>query len=103
MSEVLGTQRRARGVCVSGGLTDRPAHRSALGSTRPTGAQEGGPCFGAAAMQGWRVRMEDAHVANLTLGDPAQRLSLFGVFDGHVRAYVYMDVSLPTHSANLLV
>ena len=53
--------------------------------TQHTGAQEGGPCFGAAAMQGWRVRMEDAHVANLTLGDPAQRLSLFGVFDGHVR------------------
>lgn len=51
-----------------------------------TGAREGGPRFGAAAMQGWRVRMEDAHVANLALGDPAQRLSLFGVFDGHVRA-----------------
>jgi len=39
-------------------------------------------------MQGWRVRMEDAHVAEVALGDPEQRLSLFGVFDGHVSSFV---------------
>jgi protein phosphatase 1G len=31
-------------------------------------------------MQGWRRSMEDAHIANLDLGDG---VSIFGVFDGH--------------------
>ena len=31
-------------------------------------------------MQGWRGNMEDAHIANLDIGDG---ISLFGVFDGH--------------------
>lgn len=31
-------------------------------------------------MQGWRRTMEDAHIANLDIGDG---VSIFGVFDGH--------------------
>jgi len=31
-------------------------------------------------MQGWRRSMEDAHIANITLGNG---ISVFGVFDGH--------------------
>lgn len=38
--------------------------------------------FGLAAMQGWRVSMEDAHIAELEL-DPANKTALFSVFDGH--------------------
>lgn len=41
-------------------------------------------------MQGWRISMEDAHIAVLDLlsgtpaaKDHAQKLSFFGVFDGH--------------------
>lgn len=41
-------------------------------------------------MQGWRISMEDAHIAILDLlhgkpeaKDHAQKLSFFGVFDGH--------------------
>ncbi|PSR80940.1 phosphatase 2C-domain-containing protein [Coniella lustricola] len=46
--------------------------------------------YGVSAMQGWRISMEDAHIAVLDLlaGSPdakdhAQQLSFFGVFDGH--------------------
>lgn len=47
--------------------------------------------YGVSAMQGWRISMEDAHIAVLDLlagkteaakAHP-QRLSFFGVFDGH--------------------
>ena len=38
--------------------------------------------FVAAGMQGWRLNMEDAHVAALNL-EPDKKVSLFGVFDGH--------------------
>lgn len=38
--------------------------------------------YGLAAMQGWRVSMEDAHIAALDL-DPTTKTSLFSVFDGH--------------------
>lgn len=41
-------------------------------------------------MQGWRISMEDAHTAELNLPPPdndtkthPDRLSFFGVFDGH--------------------
>ena len=33
-------------------------------------------------MQGWRKRMEDAHIAKINLG-PSKTLNIFGVFDGH--------------------
>eukprot|EP00186_Timspurckia_oligopyrenoides_P004742 CAMPEP_0182441500 /NCGR_PEP_ID=MMETSP1172-20130603/475_1 /TAXON_ID=708627 /ORGANISM="Timspurckia oligopyrenoides, Strain CCMP3278" /LENGTH=430 /DNA_ID=CAMNT_0024635835 /DNA_START=278 /DNA_END=1570 /DNA_ORIENTATION=+ len=36
--------------------------------------------YGASAMQGWRVSMEDAHIA---MPDFAENQSLFAVFDGH--------------------
>jgi serine/threonine protein phosphatase PrpC len=33
-------------------------------------------------MQGWRKRMEDSHISDLSLNsDP--KLNVFGVFDGH--------------------
>ena len=35
--------------------------------------------FGASAMQGWRYRMEDAHLHSLNNSN----LDIFGVFDGH--------------------
>ncbi|KAH8584972.1 phosphatase 2C [Cryptosporidium sp. chipmunk genotype I] len=38
--------------------------------------------FGVSGMQGWRVSMEDAHIALPKL-DKHPELSLFGVFDGH--------------------
>ncbi|KAM5352546.1 hypothetical protein ACJ41O_005268 [Fusarium nematophilum] len=42
--------------------------------------------YGVSAMQGWRISMEDAHTAVLDL-DPSKshkdKLSFFGVFDGH--------------------
>ncbi len=50
--------------------------------------------FGVSAMQGWRISMEDAHAAVLDLqaedaekgfvaASPEDRLSFFGVYDGH--------------------
>jgi len=50
--------------------------------------------FGVSAMQGWRISMEDAHAAVLDLQVPGDakdfnaasaddRLSFFGVYDGH--------------------
>jgi protein phosphatase 1G len=36
----------------------------------------------ACGMQGWRKRMEDAHVASMNIGQ-TKSISLFGVFDGH--------------------
>ncbi|KAL5091777.1 Protein phosphatase 2C 2 [Trichoderma cf. simile WF8] len=46
--------------------------------------------YGVSAMQGWRISMEDAHTAELNLTPPdndtkthPDRLSFFGVFDGH--------------------
>jgi protein phosphatase PTC2/3 len=47
--------------------------------------------YGVSAMQGWRISMEDAHTTVLDLlsntpeaaKDHPQRLSFFGVFDGH--------------------
>ncbi len=38
--------------------------------------------YGATGMQGWRLNMEDAHLAVLSYGgDPSA--ALFAVFDGH--------------------
>ncbi|GMT09283.1 hypothetical protein PFISCL1PPCAC_580 [Pristionchus fissidentatus] len=41
--------------------------------------------YAMATMQGWRVDMEDAHVAELSMGDasPFSSWSFFAVFDGH--------------------
>ena len=33
-------------------------------------------------MQGWRKRMEDAHISSLDIG-PSKQTQIFGVFDGH--------------------
>ena len=38
--------------------------------------------YGACGMQGWRKRMEDAHIADINLGNSGQ-IHIFGVFDGH--------------------
>lgn len=43
--------------------------------------------FGVASMQGWRLRMEDAHLA-LPDFDKKRKIGLFGVFDGHGGAAV---------------
>ena len=38
--------------------------------------------FGSCGMQGWRKRMEDAHISDISQGDQKQ-YQIFGVFDGH--------------------
>lgn len=48
--------------------------------------------FGVASMQGWRLRMEDAHLA-LPDFDTERRNGLFGVFDGHGGAAVAQVVA----------
>mmetsp|Transcript_35039 Transcript_35039/g.69241 ORF Transcript_35039/g.69241 Transcript_35039/m.69241 type:complete len:412 (+) Transcript_35039:48-1283(+) len=42
-----------------------------------------GISWGASAMQGWRIRMEDAHVLAEDIGVSAAGPQLYGVFDGH--------------------
>jgi serine/threonine protein phosphatase PrpC len=39
-----------------------------------------GISFAAVGMQGWRINMEDSHIANLFF---QEKTSIFGVFDGH--------------------
>lgn len=53
-------------------LTDKSTH---------TGAAHGMQ-WGSSAMQGWRVHMEDADIAQIGVGG-FDKLCLFGVFDGH--------------------
>ena len=38
--------------------------------------------FGSCGMQGWRKRMEDAHISDISQGENKQ-YQIFGVFDGH--------------------
>ena len=38
--------------------------------------------FGVCAMQGWRKRMEDTHITDISKGEN-DRYNIFGVFDGH--------------------
>ncbi|CAM9471213.1 unnamed protein product, partial [Discosporangium mesarthrocarpum] len=58
------------------------------------GGEHGGLLWGAAAMQGWRTGMEDAHLASLNLrqtegeGSAEAPVAIFGVFDGHGGAEV---------------
>jgi len=44
--------------------------------------------YGVASMQGWRVEMEDAHMAKTDLGGALKDWSYFAVFDGHAGARV---------------
>lgn len=44
--------------------------------------------YGVASMQGWRIDMEDAHVARTNLGGALKDWSFFAVFDGHAGAKV---------------
>lgn len=44
--------------------------------------------YAVAAMQGWRVEMEDAHSSMNTLSEQLKEWSFFGVFDGHAGASV---------------
>lgn len=44
--------------------------------------------YGVASMQGWRVDMEDAHMARTDLGLAMKDWSYFAVFDGHAGAKV---------------
>ena len=38
--------------------------------------------FGSCGMQGWRKRMEDAHISDISQGEKNE-FQIFGVFDGH--------------------
>ncbi|XP_011488651.1 protein phosphatase 1A isoform X2 [Oryzias latipes] len=44
--------------------------------------------FGLSSMQGWRVEMEDAHTAVVSLPSPLQCWSFFAVYDGHAGSQV---------------
>ncbi|CAH8490267.1 unnamed protein product [Heterobilharzia americana] len=50
--------------------------------------QGNGLRYAISSMQGWRVEMEDAHVAKSELPVPFQYWSYFGVFDGHAGSRV---------------
>ncbi|VDP98675.1 unnamed protein product [Trichobilharzia regenti] len=50
--------------------------------------QGNGLRYAISSMQGWRVEMEDAHVAKSELPSPFQYWSYFGVFDGHAGSRV---------------
>ena len=39
--------------------------------------------YSAGGMQGWRLNMEDSHIANLNFDNQNDMKALFGVFDGH--------------------
>ncbi len=38
--------------------------------------------YGSCGMQGWRKRMEDSHITDISQGEN-ERFNIFGVFDGH--------------------
>jgi len=66
-------------------------------------AQEKGLSWGHSCMQGWRVSMEDAHLALGELpGQGWQHVALFGVMDGHGGEHVahFCEKYLPTEIAN---
>lgn len=52
------------------------------------GGEGNGLRYGVASMQGWRVEMEDAHMAKTNLGEHLRDWSYFAVFDGHAGAKV---------------
>ena len=49
----------------------------------PEHGQHSDLVWGACSMQGWRLGMEDAHIATEIVLPDGQKGSLFGVFDGH--------------------
>jgi len=53
---------------------------------KSSGGTGNGLNYGLAAMQGWRVEMEDAHCAVTGLGGHLKDWSFFAVFDGHAGA-----------------
>lgn len=61
-----------------GAFLDKPNTEKAFAS----GSLEGDLRYGVAAMQGWRVEMEDAHTSIVGLPDHG-KWSFFGVYDGH--------------------
>lgn len=65
-------------------------------------AAEKGLSWGVSCMQGWRVSMEDAHLALPRLpGQNWQHVALFGVMDGHGGEHVahFCEKHLPTEIA----
>lgn len=76
--------------------TARPQsiHANISGSQKSSEGQDDQVAYGVSAMQGWRISMEDAHATILDLqwdplidshqsGPTKDRLSFFGVYDGH--------------------
>jgi len=45
--------------------------------------QSGSRRAGCASMQGWRVNMEDSHIAKFNISKEIEDVHVFGVFDGH--------------------
>ncbi|KAL7060907.1 hypothetical protein AAHC03_09449 [Spirometra sp. Aus1] len=66
-----------------GAFLDKPETKKLTASGKGNGIS-----YGMSSMQGWRVEMEDAHVAVLELPGALSTWSFFGVFDGHAGAQV---------------
>lgn len=61
-----------------GGFLDKPETSKVMKHGEGNGLR-----YGIAAMQGWRLKMEDRYDAKITLGNNLDNWSYFGVFDGH--------------------
>lgn len=57
--------------------------------------------FGVSSMQGWRCEMEDAHYAQIGLGDGLNDWNFFAVFDGH--AGVKVSEHCAQHLLNYII
>lgn len=66
-----------------GAFLDKPNTRKQTESGKGNGI-----AFGVSSMQGWRMEMEDAHVAKTALSGELKTWSYFGVFDGHAGSNV---------------
>lgn len=67
-----------------GAFLDKPLTEKLLESGEGNGLK-----YGVASMQGWRLEMEDAHMAKTQLGEGELKdWSYFAVFDGHAGAGV---------------
>ena len=57
--------------------------------------------YGVCSMQGWRKRMEDTHITDISKGENG-RFNIFGIFDGHGGKEVAQYVSNHFTNAFLL-
>lgn len=80
-----------------GAFLDKPDTKKSSDSGKGNGIS-----FGVSSMQGWRIEMEDAHVAKTSLPGELKNWAYFGVFDGHagVRVSQLCSTQLLGHILN---